>query len=88
MSTPDFERYRRLVDEIDAPQAQKDEIIRVVWRIMQHFIDRAFGILPAQKITRIFQENSSISATDRAIIRRQSAKVKQAKPTGLTGGPR
>lgn len=88
MSTPDFERYRRLIDEIDAPQEQKDEMIRVIRRIMQYFIDRAFGIIPAQKITRIFQENSLISAPDRAIIRRQSAKVKQAKPAGLTGGPR
>ncbi len=87
MSTPDFERYRRLVDEIDAPPAQKDEMIRVIRRIMQYFIDRGFGLLPEQKITRIFQENSLIAAPDRVNIRRKSAKVKQAKPTGLTGGP-
>lgn len=40
---PDLEKYRRHVVHFDMPEEEKTELLRTIWRIMQNFVDRAFG---------------------------------------------
>jgi hypothetical protein len=44
ISTSDMERYRAIVATIDVPDAQKDEMIGIVFSMMQHFTAIAFGL--------------------------------------------
>ncbi len=46
---PDIEKYRRYVDHFDLSEKQKIDLINTVWRIMQGFVDRAFGIDAVQQ---------------------------------------
>lgn len=39
-----MDRYRAIVARIDASDAQKDEIIHIVFGMMRHFTDTAFGL--------------------------------------------
>jgi len=47
--SPDIEKYRKYVDHFDIPEAQKIEMIHIVWRMMQSFVERAFGDDPVQQ---------------------------------------
>ena len=44
ISASDMERYRAIVSTIDVPDAQKDEMIGIVFSMMQHFTTMAFGL--------------------------------------------
>ena len=44
----DIEKYRKYVDRFDITEAQKVELIHTLWSIMESFVDRAFGVHPAQ----------------------------------------
>lgn len=44
---PDLEKYRAFVDGFDLSDAEKTDLIHTVWRIMEGFVDRAFGLDPA-----------------------------------------
>ncbi|MEX0957589.1 MAG: hypothetical protein WDZ83_20535 [Rhizobiaceae bacterium] len=48
MSDIDLDKYRHHVDRFDLPEEQKKELLKAVWRIMQNFVDRAFGDDPVQ----------------------------------------
>lgn len=48
---PDIEKYRKHVDRFDLSEDQKIELIHMVWRIMESFVDRAFGLDPVQQVT-------------------------------------
>ena len=45
---PDIDAYRKYVDHFDIPEEQKIEFIHTIWRIMESFVDRAFGEDSAQ----------------------------------------
>ncbi|MBI1265692.1 MAG: hypothetical protein GC187_13295 [Alphaproteobacteria bacterium] len=47
----DLERYRAIVASVDVPEARKDEMIAIVFAMMQHFTDMAFGINDVQLVT-------------------------------------
>lgn len=49
----DLSRYREHVAHLDMPDAAKDELLNVVWRIMGNFVDRAFGDDPVQHVNEI-----------------------------------
>jgi len=49
----DIERYRPFVDHFDMPDEQKVELIHIVSRIMQSFVERAFGKSPEQALLGI-----------------------------------
>lgn len=87
MSVPDIERYRAHVDNINAPQAQKDEVIKIVYRIMQDFVDRAFGTHPAQQCTALSHRKSLDAEGEHAKLPAQSLTDKRATPTAPNGGP-
>lgn len=48
ISASDMERYRAIVSTIDVPDAQKDEMIGIVFSMMQHFAAMAFGLEDTQ----------------------------------------
>jgi len=45
----DFEKYRHHVDNFDLTQAQQDEVMATVWRMMASSVDQAFGTHPVQQ---------------------------------------
>lgn len=49
MSDVDLSRYRRHVEHLDMPDEKKDELLLALWRIMESFVDRAFGDDPVQQ---------------------------------------
>ena len=49
---PDIEKYRRYVDHFDISEEKKIDLIHTVWRMMQSFVDRAFGIDSTQYATQ------------------------------------
>ena len=48
-SSPDLERYRHHVAHLDIPEEHKTDMMLAVWRMMQNFVDRAFGDDPVQR---------------------------------------
>ncbi len=46
---PDIEKYRKYVNQFDLSEERKIELIHTVWRIMESFVDRAFGDDPVQQ---------------------------------------
>jgi hypothetical protein len=88
MNVPDIERYRAHVAGINLPQALKDEMILIVWRMMQDEIDRAYGTNPVQQILQIKPEKRSKMDAERAKFLLQSMKEKRAKRAPECGGPR
>jgi hypothetical protein len=45
----DVEKYRHHIQSIHLPQDRKDEIIHIIYNILQSFRDRAFGEHPVQQ---------------------------------------
>jgi hypothetical protein len=87
MTMPDIERYRAHVAGIDLPQSQKDEMILIVWRIMQDFVDRAYGTHPAQQCKAILHEKTLDTEGEHDKLPAQPATDKRAKPSVLNSGP-
>ena len=52
-SSPDLDRYRSYVAHLDMPEAAKDAMMLAVYRMMQSFVDRAFGDDPVQQCGRL-----------------------------------
>lgn len=76
----DVEKYRRYVQSIDLPQDRKDELIHIVFAIMQSFVDKAFGVHPAQLcLPKLDQKSPQIPAR-RAIVEANSDKKKTKRP--------
>lgn len=44
----DISRYAPFVEDFDISADRKAELIRIVWTMMQSFVDRAFGDAPEQ----------------------------------------
>ena len=49
VSSPDLDRYRPYVAHLDLPEERKTDMMLAVWRMMQSFVDRAFGDDPVQR---------------------------------------
>lgn len=64
---PDLDRYRRHVEHFDLSEAQKTDLLHAVWRIMQSFVDRAFGDDPVQQV-RATRERSLRGCPVRPVI--------------------
>ena len=50
MSFPDIDKYRAHVNHFDLSEEQKTELLRDLWRIMEGFVDQAFGLDPVQTL--------------------------------------
>lgn len=45
----DWDYYMRLLEESDAPDEQKRELIETLWHIVVAFVDLGFGVHPCQQ---------------------------------------
>ena len=72
MSDVDLSRYRRHVEHLDLPDEQKDELLLALWRIMESFVDRAFGDDPVQQ-----RGERAVSIDDGSRARLQAAQDPQ-----------
>ncbi len=54
----DIEKYRKYVEGFDLTEEQKTELIKSVWTIMESFVDRAFGLHPAQQCREYSQRDT------------------------------
>ena len=71
----DVEKYRHHVQSLDLTQDRKDELIHIVYRIVESFVDRAFGIHPVQLSLGSAPQKLAESSAYRAIIDAKSFKL-------------
>lgn len=63
ISPSDLDRYREILRPLDMPEAESDELIQIVCRIMRDFVDRAFGIDPVQLSLSNEKNKASVEST-------------------------
>ncbi|WP_219892924.1 hypothetical protein [Aquisediminimonas profunda] len=88
MDLPLNGRFREKAEIIWSSCAEEDEYTRLLTRLLAHFADDAFHLLPSHENARIFEENPLIPAPNHAKFPLKSAKTKRVRPAGLSGGPR
>lgn len=66
--TVDVEKYRVHLQSLDLTQDRKDELIHIVYRIVESFVDRAFGIHPVQLGFGSASQKLAESSACRAIL--------------------
>lgn len=86
LSTPDVARYRRFVAHLQCSEAEKDELIRIVWRIMASFVDRAWGDDPAQQYTQKLIGGTSKISDDHAKLPLASDTIIDLVPLDVFAG--
>lgn len=47
---PDYEKYRRLLDEFNLADDKKDDFIDVMWVLLDSFVERAHGADAVEKM--------------------------------------
>ncbi len=62
--TPDLEKLHPYVDRFDLTEAQKVELIHDMWRFMESFVDRAFGLDSVQLCGPFEPTGDSITPAD------------------------
>lgn len=58
---PDLDKYLHYLDQLECSSEQKIEMMTVVWRIMENFVDRAFGSDPTQQALHVNHKTSGQS---------------------------
>lgn len=81
---PDLDKYRHHVAHFDLTEAQKTELLLTVWRIMQSFVDRAFGDDPVQQAPRE-RERDSLKGPFRPVIDLQPVSESRDDDEDLSG---
>ena len=73
---PDYEKYRPLLDEFNLADDKKDELIDVMWALLDGFVERAYGMDSVQKVVN--KQNDKARETD-------SDDVKSDETTMISG---
>ncbi|UES36690.1 hypothetical protein [Roseibium aggregatum] len=60
----DWDYYMEMLEESDAPDAQKRELIETLWGIVVAFVDIGFGVHPIQQACEQNKVFEQISALD------------------------
>lgn len=68
ISAQDIERYRQCLSSVDASMDQKDEMIAIVYAIMSHFVDQAYGVQTDQITLQSASKSRFQAAFQRANI--------------------
>ena len=55
-----IEDYRHYTDGMDLSDAQKDELIRTIWALIEAQVDQAFGLHPVQHATAAKSEQKKL----------------------------
>lgn len=61
---PDIDKYRSYLDDFDLSDAQKTDILKAVWAMMQRFVDREFHDDPVQQAVDESAISRGIGAAD------------------------
>lgn len=88
MDLPLNGRFQEKAEIIWSSCSEEEEYTRLLTRLLQHFADDAFGLIPSQENARIFEENPLIAAPNHAKFLPKSVKSRRVRPAGLSGGPR
>jgi len=73
---PDINKYLPMLEGLDLSHEKKIDLIHDLWRIMESFVDRAFGIHPTQQ----HRDNSlKVDLQDSGNLLESSDKQKQNK---------
>ena len=73
-----IKRHMHLMTEYDMTEKQKSEVIFIVWRIMEQFADRAFGIETKGESNPIIDK----FLEDRKWPRKSSKKLSKGRTVG------
>lgn len=71
---PDMNKYLPMLDEFDMSHEQKVAFINDLWRIMESFVDKAFGINPVQQVDKKITDidlQDSIKSLDSPLIQKE-----------------
>jgi len=49
---PDVNKYLPMLENMDISHEEKIELIHWLWKTMEGFVDRAFGVHPVQQATK------------------------------------
>ena len=60
----DIEKYRHYLNGCDLSEAEKIELIKSVWTILESFVDHAFGCHPIQHCGRALEHSDLHKAVD------------------------
>lgn len=52
----DIEKYLPMTSGLDMSRTQKEEMIRIVWGLMESCVDQAFGVHPVQNVAALQQK--------------------------------
>jgi len=80
---PDMKKYLPMLDEFDMSHEHKVQFIHDLWRIMESFVDRAFGIHPTQQYSK---KTTDIDLQDSINSLDSSDNQKQVRPPPEEGG--
>jgi len=80
---PDMNKYLPMLDDFDMSHEHKIQFIHDLWRIMESFVDRAFGIHPTQQCGK---KNSGLGLQDSIKSLDSSLNPKQTRPPPEEGG--
>lgn len=80
----DVEKYRCHVHSIDLPQDRKDELIQIVYSILESFADAAFGVHPVQLSLGSTPQKFSESSVLCAIVDGNSNNRETKKSVAMT----
>lgn len=64
--TSDLERYRQIVASVNVTAERKDEMIAIIFQMMRHFTDMAFGLTDAQIVGAMQQRLATAESTAHA----------------------
>lgn len=82
--TVDVEKYRCHLQTLDLTQDRKDELIHIVYRIVESFVDRAFGIHPVQLSLGSSPQKLAESPACRAILDANSINLETKRSAAPT----
>lgn len=82
--TVDVEKYRCHLQTLDLTQDRKDELIHIVYRIVESFRDRAFGEHPVQQSVGSISQKLAETRARRVMIGGNSIKSETDKSVVTT----
>ncbi|MBN9304899.1 MAG: hypothetical protein BGO82_10685 [Devosia sp. 67-54] len=91
MSEVDLTKYRRHVEHLDLSDREKTELLAALWRIMESFVDRAFGDDPVQLAQQQIVQRSVSAAKLHGAERPAVKRARDAGPvldSDTTASPR
>lgn len=82
----DLSKYKPLLARMEMSEERKDELIHIVYRILESFVDRAFGLDSTQLARASSRRNRSEIRALPAMIEVHSINNQERNPAARNGG--